>query len=167
MKKIFLILLVILVTLIISFLVTMRLNSYNLFKINIPKKVPRGFKRVSIEKKIPPEKDWYFIVTYENSKKQQIIFNYEPERPIRCEGGFWQKNLSEFRPAGSSKGCSFYMDQLKNNKFVQLHWFIWNRGNKTYHIYDQESVLAEKEVMDMADSVGQKIVIAKDLTKIK
>mgnify|MGYP001592041588 CR=1 FL=1 len=167
MKKIILFLLVIIVTIVISFIVTMKLNSYNLFRVNIPKKIPQGFKRISIVKKIPPEKDWYFIATYENAKKQQLIFHYEPHRDIRCEGGFWQKNLLDFRPAGSSKGCSFYMDQLKNNKPVQLHWFLWNRDDKTYHIYDQESVLAEKEAMDMADSVGQKIVIAQDLTKKK
>lgn len=166
-KKLLLFIFSLFIISIISFIVFMRLNSLNFFTTNIPNKIPQGFKRISIVKKIPPEKDWYFIVTYENPQKQQIIFHYEPHRDIRCEGGFWQKNLLDFRPAGSSKGCSFYMDQLKNNKFVQLHWFLWNKDDKTYHIYDQESVLAEKEVMNMADSVGQKIVIVQDLTKKK
>lgn len=136
--------------------------------VNVPKKIPKGFKRISIVKKIPPELDWYFIVTYENAKKQQIIYNFEPQRALSCEGGFWQKNLSEFRPAGSSKGCSFYMDVYKNKTTpVRLHWFLWNKGNRTHHIFDQESILTDKEVMDMADSVGQKLVIAQDLTNKK
>lgn len=144
-----------------------RFRGYIFSQIGMPTKMPQGFRRISVEKKIPPEKDWYFIVTYENTKKQQIIFNYEPQRPLFCDGGFWQKNLSVFKPKGSSKGCSFYLDVYKNNKPVQLHWFLWNRGDKTYSIYDHESILTDKEAMTVANSVGQQLVIAQDLTNAK
>lgn len=167
MKKIVLIIPVIIITIVISFFVTMRLNSYNLFRVNTPKKVPAGFRRVNIEKKIPPEKDWYFIVTYENPKKQQVVFHYEPHRNIRCGQDPWKKDLAVFKPAGSGEGCSFYIENFVNNKQANLHWFLWNKGDNTYHIYDQESVLTNQEIMSMAESVGAEIVIAKDLTNKK
>lgn len=152
---------------IISFIVFMRLTLFNFFTMNIPEKIPKGFKRISIVKKIPPELDWYFIATYENPKKQQVIFHYEPHRNIRCWQERWKKDLAVFKPAGSSEGCSFYIDNFVNNKPVSLHWFLWNKDNNTYHIYDKESVLTNQEAMDMAKSIGPERVIAKDLTNKK
>ncbi len=160
-------LLMIFIISIISFIVFMRLTSLNFFTMNIPNKIPKGFKRISIVKKIPPEKDWYFIATYENAKKQQIIFHYEPRRNIRCGQDPWKKDLSVFRPTGSSEGCSFYLEHLKNNKTARLHWFLWKKDNATYSMYDQESVLTGREVIGMAESIKPEKVIAKDLTNKK
>lgn len=132
---------------------------------NIPKKTPQGFKRISLVKKVPPELDWYFIVTYENPNKQQVVFHYEPHRNIRCWQEPWKQDLAAFQPSGSTEGCSFYIESSVNNKTVNLHWFLWNKGNNTYHVYDKESVLTSREVVDMAESVRPEIVIAKDVTK--
>lgn len=168
MKKVLIILALIYIIIQILFIVNMRLNAYNVFVVNIPKKNPPGFKRVNIVKRIPPEKDWYFVTTYENSDKKQVIFNYEPQRNIRCGQDWWKMNLEVFRPKNSTLGCSFYQEHLNNqNKMTKLHWFLWNVDNNTYHIYDEESLLTNQEVMEMAESVGREIVIAKDLTKIK
>jgi hypothetical protein len=135
---------------------------------NIPQKIPQGVKRIRLEKKTPPEFDWIFITTYENTNKQQVVFNQEPHRNIRCTGDKWQENLSVFKPTGSSEGCSFYIAYLnKENKTVRLHWFLWNINNTTYAIYDRESILSKQESMDLAESIKPEIVIAKDLTNKK
>ncbi len=139
-------------------------NSYNIFIINKPDYIPKEFKKISVVKKIPPEKGWVFITTYENSQRQQINFDAEPHRNIRCWQEQWKKNLKLFRPKNSIDGCSFYMDYLNNNKTETLHWFLWNVDNNTYAIYDQESILTNQEAIDMAQSISPQINIVKDLT---
>lgn len=158
---------------ILSFMVSYYLKVYenSFLKINLPNKIPNGFTRRSIEKRLPPDIAWMFIVKYENDKSQQIIYKIEPQRAFICEGNYWKEGRLEFKPIGSSDGCSMYqgdMNNLQKNSVKKLlHWFVWNKDNVTYNIFDPESILTNKEAMDMADSISQQTIIAKIITTNK